>query len=418
MKKIYAIVILLSMGITQIYAQCHFCIDNLHAVTIGTNTNATGENSFAGGYFSLTSAKNSFVFGNESFVEGLNGIALGNNAVVSFADGIAIGSFVKSNALNSLVFGTATSSQPLTNSKPNSLMFGVTSLPSLTIVKPDGAALGYVGIGTDDPQEMAHVVGTLLIDRTEDVASSLQFKHPMKRGLPPEGPQMAPYYWDIYSDTYGLKFNTARSNGIETQRMIISAGGSVGIGIDAPKAKLHVDQNILAEGNITTLKKFVFTPEYNANSEYWEISRTSAGLNYAYMEKRLQDVLFLGNDGNIGIGKTDPEATLDVNGSFRAKDAIVSRVCSKEIRVVGGDPCWPDFVFSKDYQLLPLVEVEQFITENQHLPNVPSAAEVEANGFELGEMNAMLLQKVEELTLYIIQMEKRLAEVEKQKGND
>jgi len=62
--------------------------------------------------------------------------------------------------------------------------------------------------------------------------------------------------------------------------------------------------------------------------------------------------------------------------------------------------------------------VEQFIAENQHLPRVPSAAEVEANGMNLGEMNIILLEKVEELTLYIIQLEKRLSEVEKKKGGE
>ena len=75
-------------------------------------------------------------------------------------------------------------------------------------------------------------------------------------------------------------------------------------------------------------------------------------------------------------------------------------------------------MFEKDYKLLPLNEVEQFITQNQHLPNVPTAAEVEANGVNLGEMNAILIQKVEELTLYIIQLEKRLSEIESKKGGE
>ena len=61
---------------------------------------------------------------------------------------------------------------------------------------------------------------------------------------------------------------------------------------------------------------------------------------------------------------------------------------------------------------MPLNELEEFINEKQHLPNVPSAAEVEENGVNVGEMNAILLQKVEELTLYIIQIEKRLSDLE------
>jgi hypothetical protein len=86
-------------------------------------------------------------------------------------------------------------------------------------------------------------------------------------------------------------------------------------------------------------------------------------------------------------------------------------VCVKEVRVASGSPCWPDYVFSRNYKLPSLSEVEQFITENQHLPNVPSAAEVKENGIELGEMNAILLQKVEELTLYIIALQKQVDEL-------
>ena len=422
MKKFYAIVILIAFGITQIYARpCFQCNSTTKAFSIGTST-ANGNNSFAGGNESeaMTTADNSFVFGDNSFV-----IQTG---------GIAIGSYLTSNALNSLVFGTGTSLKPLTNSKPNSLMFGVNEFPSLTIVKPPNADLGYVGIGTEEPEEMVHVVGKVLIDRTGDVESSLQFRHPNKtKGIDPgDSVIAAPYLWDIYSDTYGLKFNTIINNSTSsTQYMVISGTGRVGIGTTTPKAKLHVDHNFLAEGKITTLKNLVFAPEHDSTAEYWEISRTDDGLKYTYMDRALQDVLFLGSDGLVGVGKTNPSATLDVNGSFSAGSAAINGafsagsakvaglVCAKEVRVaLSGAPCWPDYVFSKDYNLRPILEVEQFIAENQHLPNVPSAAEVEANGIELGEMNAILLQKIEELTLYIIQMEKRLAGMEKIMVND
>jgi hypothetical protein len=109
---------------------------------------------------------------------------------------------------------------------------------------------------------------------------------------------------------------------------------------------------------------------------------------------------------------------VNVSGVLNApKVRITELLCAKEVLVRNNVTCWPDYVFNKEYQLTPLNELEQFITENQHLPNVPSAAEVEANGVELGEMNALLLQKVEELTLYIIQLEKRLANMES-KNND
>jgi hypothetical protein len=69
---------------------------------------------------------------------------------------------------------------------------------------------------------------------------------------------------------------------------------------------------------------------------------------------------------------------------------------------------WPDYVFEKDYELQPLNEVEQYINEHKHLPNIPSAKEVETDGLNLGEMNKLLLQKVEELTLHLIEQQKVL----------
>lgn len=75
---------------------------------------------------------------------------------------------------------------------------------------------------------------------------------------------------------------------------------------------------------------------------------------------------------------------------------------------------WPDFVFENDYKLQPLSEVERYIQEHKHLPNVPSAKEVEEDGLNVGEMNRLLLQKVEELTLHLIEQQKRIDELERQ----
>ena len=108
--------------------------------------------------------------------------------------------------------------------------------------------------------------------------------------------------------------------------------------------------------------------------------------------------------------------TVTANALSVQSAKINGLVCAKEIRVLlSGAPCWPDFVFGNDYHLLPLRDVEQFIAENQHLPNVPSAAEVETNGVNVGEMNAILLQKVEELTLYLIQLQKQVDELKQSK---
>jgi hypothetical protein len=101
------------------------------------------------------------------------------------------------------------------------------------------------------------------------------------------------------------------------------------------------------------------------------------------------------NNGNIGVGTATPTEKLSVNGKIRAK----------EIKVETG---WADFVFAKAYKLPTLQAIESHIKEKGHLPGIPSAAEVEKNGVELGDMNKRLLQKIEELTLYLIEQKKEI----------
>ena len=72
---------------------------------------------------------------------------------------------------------------------------------------------------------------------------------------------------------------------------------------------------------------------------------------------------------------------------------------------------WSDFVFDEGYRLIPLGEVEQYVSVHHHLPDVPSATEIEENGLDVGEMNKVLLQKVEELTLYVIDLQKQVNEL-------
>jgi hypothetical protein len=101
-------------------------------------------------------------------------------------------------------------------------------------------------------------------------------------------------------------------------------------------------------------------------------------------------------NGNVGIGVSNPLNPLDVNGLIHAKEVKVDL------------QNWPDYVFKKEYNLMSLSEVEKFIKKNGHLPNIDSASDVEKNGVRLGEMNAKLVEKIEELTLYTIEQNKQL----------
>ncbi|WP_214228800.1 hypothetical protein [Pedobacter sp. B4-66] len=105
-------------------------------------------------------------------------------------------------------------------------------------------------------------------------------------------------------------------------------------------------------------------------------------------------------NGNLGIGTASPAEKLSVNGKIRAH----------EIKVETSG--WPDYVFAKGYQLTSLEETEKHIKEKGHLPGIPSAEEVKANGIDLGEMNSKLLKKIEELTLYMIEQNKKIEQQE------
>ncbi|MFC1226716.1 hypothetical protein ACFE6N_23130 [Pedobacter sp. BG31] len=115
-----------------------------------------------------------------------------------------------------------------------------------------------------------------------------------------------------------------------------------------------------------------------------------------------EEKLRIDAQGNVGIGTTNPTERLSVNGKIRAQ----------EIKVEAGN--WPDYVFENDYKIGTLEELESYIKLNKHLPEMPSAREVESNGVDLGSLVKKLLKNQEELTLHIVAQEKKIRVLEKQ----
>ena len=119
------------------------------------------------------------------------------------------------------------------------------------------------------------------------------------------------------------------------------------------------------------------------------------------------ELMRIQENGRVGIGTASPGELLDVDGNVAADTlkATVVKISNWTIEA-------PDYVFTEDYRLPTLGEVDSFIKENRHLPDVPSASDMKREGVDLAEMNMLLLKKVEELTLHAIEQDKRIRKLE------
>ncbi len=182
-------------------------------------------------------------------------------------------------------------------------------------------------------------------------------------------------------------------------------GGNVGIGTDSPatnsKMTLQVDNDFntgLTIRNPTSSAVFQAYVGGPANGN--TISLGTPGNMPLALYTNSANRLFITSNGNIGIGTDSPANKLSVNGTIRSREVIVETIG------------WPDYVFSDTYTLPKLSDVENHILKYKHLPNIPKATDVENNGLELGEMQKKMMEKIEELTLYIIEQNKRIEEME------
>ncbi len=149
---------------------------------------------------------------------------------------------------------------------------------------------------------------------------------------------------------------------------------------------------------------------HEGNFQYGIVANTNNGTTKGFVLRKNDSdkVVFYGDgsafiQGRVGIGSAVPaDFALAVDGKIKTKEVLVTL------------DNWPDYVFSEGYNLSPINEVKNFIDQNNHLPGMPTAEEVEMNGASLGDVQKRLLEKVEELTLYLIEQNERLENLERE----
>jgi len=233
----------------------------------------------------------------------------------------------------------------------------------------------------------------------------------------------------------GFSFYDYSNSGTTTNLMRISGNGNAGIGTLNPRAVFDVAKTVsggqlgtvmarLTEGDndgggtylgvkgyttsggdINNIKSFALEHSFyglvNSSVNFLRGGGTTGGAITFNTDNNTEKMRVLAN-GSVAIGTQDPKGyKLAVAGSAVAESVTV--------KLQGN---WPDYVFTKTYKLPALKEIEEYIQKNMHLPNIPSAKEIESKGQNLGEINSRLLQTVEELTLHLIQKDKQLNDQE------
>jgi hypothetical protein len=272
-------------------------------------------------------------------------------------------------------------------------------------------ATGFVGLGAiASPLVRFHISGNALFTNTTGTPTSA----PYIKGTNGYSSASSPDYTWYGDQNVGLFHPASLVLGFASgnnERMRIHSNGFVGIAATSPTERLQVNSgNILVKGTnnfaVNGDKAYLYMGDNNhfISSEFGKgVSIGTQGFGNGFLH------VLQANGGQVVIGNPSSFTNYPAGYKLIVDDGIIT----EKVRVaVYGSSSWADYVFAPDYRLRPLKEVEFYIKENKHLPEVPSASEVASNGIDIATMDATLLKKIEELTLYIIEQEKRIEVLE------
>ncbi|GAB3433023.1 hypothetical protein [Niabella aquatica] len=220
----------------------------------------------------------------------------------------------------------------------------------------------------------------------------------------------------------GIKFYTKSYSGeavgaefSESPRMIIADNGNVGIGVSDPTTKLETAGALTINPGLSDYNYLLFRNNgtsigiIGSNKSIYGNNESNFGL-YVYGNNSMEfstnnsKRLIIDGSGGVAIGTTSVP--------IGYKLAVSGKVIADEIKIKPNASGWPDYVFKPGYIVRSLEETEKFIKHYQHLPEIPSAEQVAKDGVELGNGQAILIKKIEEMTLYLININKRVKQLE------